>query len=124
MIFVESILDVVDNSGGKQGKCIRILTPISLVCRRPGLLGNYILVTLRKVITLKKVKKGSIYKGLIIRTVKIVERAIGFLKFDKNAVILLNKKNEPLGSRIKGILGKEVREMKNTKVVTLASGLL
>jgi large subunit ribosomal protein L14 len=124
MIFVESIIDIADNSGGKQGKCIRILTPISLICRRPGVLGNYILLTLRKIILLKKVKKGSIYKGLIIRTLKIVERAIGYLKFDKNAVVLLNKKNEPLGSRVKGIIGKEVRETKNSKVVTLALGLL
>jgi large subunit ribosomal protein L14 len=124
MIFVESILEVVDNSGGKQGKCIRVLTPISLTCRRFGTLGNYILLTLRKVIPLKKVKKGSIYKGLIIRTIRLVERSIGFLQFDKNSAILLNKKNEPIGSRIKGLLGKEVRETKNSKVITLAAGLL
>lgn len=124
MLFVETIVDIVDNSGGKQGKCIRILTPISLICRRSGTIGNYILITLRKVIFFKKVKKGSIYKGLIIRTRKTVERSIGFLRFDKNAVILLNKKNEPLGSRVKGVLGKEIREFKNTKVLSLALGLL
>jgi large subunit ribosomal protein L14 len=123
MIFVESLVDIVDNSGGKQGKCIRILSPISLVCRRPGIIGNFVLIVLRKITLIRKVKKGSIYKALIVRICKIVERSIGFLNFDQNAVVLLNKKNEPLGSRIKGLLGKETRENKTVKVVSLAFGL-
>jgi large subunit ribosomal protein L14 len=124
MIFVESLLEIVDNSGGKQGRCIRVLTPVSLNCKRPGLLGNFILITVRKILIIKKVKKGNIYKGLIVRTSKIVERSIGFLKFDKNSIILLNKKNEPIGSRIKGILGKETRENKNVKITSLATGII
>jgi large subunit ribosomal protein L14 len=124
MIFVESLVDVVDNSGGKQGKCIRILTPITLVCRRPGFLGNYILISLRKLLLHKKVKKSSIYKGLIVRTLNIVKRAVGFLQFDKNAIILINKKNEPLGSRIKGVIGKEIRDFNISKVVSLSIGLI
>lgn len=124
MIFVESILEVVDNSGGKQGKCIRILSPVTLRCKVPGVLGSFVLVSLRKVLPLRKVKKGCIYKGLIVRTRKVVRRVIGYLKFDSNAVVLLNKKNEPLGSRIKGVLGKETRELKNAKVVSLALGII
>lgn len=124
MIFVESLVEIVDNSGGKQGKCIRVLTPRSSVGRRPAVLGNFVLIAMRRVLAMKKIKKGSIYKGLIVRTVKIVERSIGFLKFDHNAVILLNKKNEPLGSRIRGVLGKETRENRNVKISSLALGLI
>jgi large subunit ribosomal protein L14 len=124
MIFVESLIDIVDNSGGKQGKCIRVLTPLSIICRRPGTIGNFVLVAMQKIFIMKKIKKGSIYKGLIVRTLKIIERSIGFLKFDQNAIILLNKKNEPIGSRIKGILGKETRENRNVKIVSLSLGLI
>jgi large subunit ribosomal protein L14 len=124
MVFVESLVEVVDNSGGKQGRCIRILTPISVFCRRPGTLGNYILISLRRLLLFKKVKKSSIYKGLIVRTLRIVKRSVGLLNFDRSAIVLLNRKNEPLGSRIKGSIGKEIRENNITKVISLALGII
>jgi large subunit ribosomal protein L14 len=124
MIFVETYLRISDNSGGKICQCIKVLSPVSLKSKIGGTIGSFILVTLKKVLPLKKVKKGSIYKGLIIRVKKTVNRVIGYLSFDINSIVLLNKKNEPFGSRINGILGKEIRELKQGRLVSLSSGLL
>lgn len=124
MILIETFVKIADNSGAKVGQCIKVLTPVSLGSKIVARIGNFILIALKKVLPSKKVKKGGIYKALIIRMKKQVNRVIGYLSFDVNAIVLLNKKNEPLGTRISGILGKELREFKHAKIVSLSSGVL
>jgi large subunit ribosomal protein L14 len=124
MIFVETFVKIADNSGARVAQCIKVLTPISLKTSLAAVIGSFIIVTLKKVLPAKKVKKGSLYKGIVVRIKKIVNRVIGQISFDLNSIILLTKKEEPIGSRIIGILGKEVRELNQTKIISLSSGLL
>ena len=124
MVQVQTSIKIIDNSGAKLGKCIKVLTPKSMKGNMIASVGDLILVTLKRVIPLKKVKKGTIYKALLVRSKKILKRVIGYLFFEDNAAILLNKKDEPIGSRISGIIGKEIRELKFTKIVSLVSGII
>lgn len=123
MISSESILHVIDNSGARTAKCIKVLTPVSPKGYKIAKIGDIIMVSLQKVIPERKVKKGGKFKALIVSTRQHVRRDIGTVRFNKNLVILLNKNNEPLGSRLSSYILKEIREKRFLKAVTLAVGL-
>jgi|JI102314DRNA_FD_contig_123_37727_length_2789_multi_4_in_0_out_2_3 large subunit ribosomal protein L14 len=124
MLFIQSQVKIIDNSGAKLGKVIKILTPKTLGGRQKGIVGSLLLLSIKKVLALKKVKKGNIYQALFLRSKQIIPRVIGYISFDFNSCLLLNKKLEPIASRINGLVSKEIREKKYSKVISISSGLL
>jgi large subunit ribosomal protein L14 len=121
MIQQESRLRVADNSGAKEVLCIRVLGGSG---RRYASLGDQIVVTVKDS-TPGGIKKGSISKAVIVRTRKEVRRKDGsYIRFDDNAVVLLNQSEEPRGTRIFGPVARELRERDHMKIVSLAPEVL
>ncbi len=121
MIQQESRLRVADNSGAKEVLCIRVLGGSG---RRYASLGDQIVVTVKDS-TPGGIKKGSISKAVIVRTKKEVRRKDGsYIRFDDNAVVLLNQAEEPRGTRIFGPVARELRERDHMKIVSLAPEVL
>ena len=118
MIQQESFLKVADNTGAKEIKCIRVLGGSK---RKYGNIGDVIVASVRKSTPGGTVKKGEVVKAVIVRSSKGVRRADGSLiRFDGNAVVLLNSKLEPVGTRIFGPVTRELRTEKFMKIVSLA----
>lgn len=125
MIYPKSVLKSADNSGAKYLKCLRILeTKSSRGKKRFGIIGDIILVSVRVCKSQKKVKKGNVFKAIIVRTVRKIKRESGWLFFNDNAVVLLNKKMLPLGTRIFGPVARDIRFRKMTKILSGASLIL
>lgn len=121
MIQQESRLRVADNSGAKEVLCIRVLGGSG---RRYASLGDQIVVTVKDS-SPGGIKKGSISKAVIVRTKKEVRRKDGsYIRFDDNAVVLLNQAEEPRGTRIFGPVARELRERDHMKIVSLAPEVL
>ncbi|MDK2921246.1 MAG: large subunit ribosomal protein [Desulfonauticus sp.] len=122
MIQVESRLEVADNSGAKKVACIKVLGGSK---RRYASIGDIIVVSVKEAIPHSKVKKGDVYKAVIVRTKKEVGRPDGsYIRFDENAAVLLNKNLEPIGTRIFGPVGRELRSKNFMKIVSLAPEVL
>ena len=118
MIQQESILKIADNSGAKSALCIRVLGGSG---RRYASVGDVVVVTVKDAIPNSPVKKGEVVKAVIVRTVKEVRRRDGtYIRFDDNAAVLLTPQGEPLGTRIFGPVGRELREKGYMKIVSLA----
>ena len=118
MIQEESNLQVADNSGAKRVRCIRILGGHE---RRYAGLGDVVVVSVKSAIPNGQVKKGEVSKAVIVRTKKESRRRDGsFIRFDENAVVLLNAQGEPRGTRIFGPVARELRERQYMKIVSLA----
>lgn len=118
MIQSESKLEVADNSGARKVMCIKVLGGSK---RRYASIGDLIKVTVKEAIPRSRVKKGDIYYAVVVRVAKGVRRNDGSLiKFDANAVVLLNAKHEPIGTRIFGPVTRELRNEKYMKIVSLA----
>ena len=118
MIQQESRLVVADNSGAKEALCIRVLGGTR---RRYASVGDVIVVSIKSTIPSSDVKKGSVSKAIIVRTKKEVRRADGsYIRFDDNAAVLLKNDVEPRGTRIFGPIGRELREKKFMRIVSLA----
>ena len=119
MIQQESRLKVADNTGAKELLAIRVLGGSS---RRYAGLGDIIVATVKDAIPGGNVKKGEVVKAVIVRTVKESRRADGsYIKFDENAaVIIKNKEGEPRGTRIFGPVGRELRDKRFMKIISLA----
>lgn len=116
MINVSSVLKLADNSGGITAKCIRILGK-----QNNAKVGDFLIVTIRNIKSDKKIKKGLIYKSIIIRSKKLIKRSNGiYLKFNNNSIVLLNNKNAPIGTRIRGPVCQELRKKKLMKVISMA----
>ncbi len=112
------MLDVADNSGAKQAMCIKVLGGSR---RRYASLGDIIVVTVKKAIPRGEVKSGEVVRGVVVRTAKSVRRKDGsYIRFDKNALVLLDKDNNPRGSRIFGAVARELRDRNFMKIVSLA----
>jgi len=106
MIQVGTRLKIADNSGGRWSKCIKVLGKGN---KKAGFVGNTILVTVSKILSQKKIKKRTIYLGLIITLTRWVRRKEGsFIKFFLNQVVLFTKQYKFLGTRVYGIIAKEV----------------
>ncbi len=121
MIQVESKLRVADNSGAKEVLCIRVLGGSK---RRYASIGDTIIVTVKEA-TPGGVKKGTVSKAVVVRTRKEVRRRDGsYIRFDDNAVVLLNAQDEPRGTRIFGPVARELRERNYMRIVSLAPEVL
>lgn len=118
MIQTESILDVADNSGARRVMCIKVLGGSH---RRYASIGDVIKVSIKEAIPRGKVKKGEVWNAVIVRTCKGIRRPDGStIRFDENAVVLLNDKKEPIGSRIFGPVTRELRGENFMKIISLA----
>ena len=119
MIQQESRLRVADNTGAKEILCIRVLGGSK---RRYATIGDIIVATVKDAIPGGNVKKGEVVKAVVVRTVKSLRRPDGsYIKFDENAaVILKGKDQDPRGTRIFGPVGRELRDKKFMKIISLA----
>jgi large subunit ribosomal protein L14 len=117
-----SVLDVADNSGAKKVYCIKVLGGSR---RRYASIGDVIIVSVREAIPNSKVKKGEVARAVIVRTQKELARPDGsFIRFDGNSAVLVNKENEPIGTRIFGPVARELRAKKFMKIISLAPEVL
>ena len=122
MIQTQSMLDVADNSGARRVMCIKVLGGSH---RRYAGIGDIIKVTVKEAIPRGKVKKGQVMTAGVVRTRHGVRRADGsIIRFDGNAAVLLNNKQEPIGTRIFGPVTRELRTEKFMKIVSLAPEVL
>lgn len=122
MIQQESRLKVADNSGAKEVLCIRVLGGTK---KRYASIGDKIVVSVKKAIPSGNIKKGVVAKAVVVRTSKEVRRADGsYIRFDDNAVVLLNAAGEMRGTRIFGPVARELRERDFMKIVSLAPEVL
>jgi large subunit ribosomal protein L14 len=121
MIQQETRCSVADNSGAKEVLCIRVLGGTR---KRYASLGDTIVVSVKSAIPGSDVKKGIVSKAIVVRTRKEVRRADGsYIRFDDNAVVLLNNLGEMRGTRIFGPVARELRD-KNMKIISLAPEVL
>jgi len=122
MIQVESKLEIADNSGAKRVLCIKVLGGSK---RRYARVGDVIVVSVKDAIPRGKVKKGEVQRAVVVRTKKDIQRKDGsVIRFDKNAAVLIDTKNEPIGTRIFGPVARELRAKKFMKIVSLAPEVL
>ena len=122
MIQIRSILGVADNSGAKRVSCIKVIGASNKLIAE---VGDIIVVNVKEAVFDGKVKKGEVVRAVIVRTVKEVRRADGsYIKFDENSVVIINKDNEPVGTRIFGPVARELRAKKFTKIISLAPEVL
>ncbi|PWF27463.1 50S ribosomal protein L14 [Ancrocorticia populi] len=118
MIQQESRLSVADNTGAKEILCIRVLGGSG---RRYAGIGDTIAATVKDAIPGGNVKKGDVVKAVIVRTKKETRRTDGsYIRFDENAAVLLKNENEPRGTRIFGPVGRELRDKKFMRIISLA----
>ncbi|MBH16538.1 MAG: 50S ribosomal protein L14 [Gemmatimonadetes bacterium] len=122
MIQQESIVKIADNSGAKSALCIRVLGGSK---RRYASVGDVIVVTVKDAIPNSPVKKGEVLQAVVVRTAKEVRRGDGsYIRFDENAAVLVNQQGEPTGTRIFGPVGRELRDKRYMKIVSLAPEVL
>jgi len=118
MIQMQTKLDVADNSGAKLVQCIKVLGGSK---RRTASVGDIIVVSVKEAIPRGRVKKGEVLKAVIVRTKKEIRRQDGSaIRFDSNAVVLVNPQGEPIGTRIFGPVTRELRNKNLMKIVSLA----
>ena len=122
MIQQESRLSVADNSGAKEVLCIRVLGGTR---KRYASIGDKIVVTVKHAIPSGNIKKGTVAKAVVVRTKKEIRRNDGsYIRFDDNAVVMLNAAGEMSGTRIFGPVARELREKQYMKIVSLAPEVL
>ena len=122
MIQQSTVLDVADNSGAKKVFCIKVLGGSK---RRYASVGDIIIVSVREAIPGAKVKKGEVTRAVVVRTRKEIARSDGsYIRFDGNSAVLINKENEPIGTRIFGPVARELRAKRFMKIVSLAPEVL
>lgn len=118
MIQTQTILEVADNSGAKRVQCIRVLGGSK---RRYARLGDIVVVAVKEAIPDGTVKKGTVQKGVVVRTKRETRRPDGsYIRFDQNAVVLINAQMEPIGTRIFGPVARELRWKEFMKIISLA----
>ena len=122
MSQMTSVLDVADNSGAKKVYCIKVLGGSR---RRYATIGDVIIVSIREAIPGAKVKKGEVARAVIVRVRREIARSDGsFIRFDGNSAVLINKENEPIGTRIFGPVARELRAKRFMKIISLAPEVL
>lgn len=122
MIQQESVLRIADNTGAKKALCIRVLGGSG---RRYARVGDVVVLTVKDAIPNAPVKKGDVVQGVVVRTNKEMRRKDGsYIRFDDNAAVLINPNGEPRGTRIFGPVGRELREKRYMKIVSLAPEVL
>lgn len=122
MVQQESILKVADNSGVKQAKCIKVLGGSR---KRYATVGDVIVASVRQTIPNGPIKKGTVLKGVVVRVKKEYRRADGsYIKFDDNAMVVIDANNNPKGTRVFGPVARELRDKDYMKIVSLAPEVL
>jgi large subunit ribosomal protein L14 len=122
MVQMTTVLDVADNSGAKRVFCIKVLGGSK---RKYASVGDVIVVSVKEAIPNAKVKKGDVAKAVIVRTKKEIPRPDGsYIRFDSNSAVLINKDNEPIGTRIFGPVARELRAKRFMKIISLAPEVL
>ena len=122
MIQMQSNLDVADNSGARRVRCIKVLGGSG---RKVAAVGDIIVVSIKEAIPRGRVKKGDVHRAVIVRTASEIKRPDGtVIRFDKNAAVLINASNEPIGTRIFGPVTRELRSRNFMKIVSLAPEVL
>ena len=118
MIGLRTILEVADNSGAKRISLIKVLGGSA---KRYARLGDIIVANVKEAVPEGTVKKGEVVKAVVVRTSKELRRPDGsYIKFDRNAAVLLNEQNNPVGTRIFGPVARELREVRFMKIISLA----
>jgi len=122
MIQQESMLKIADNTGAKRALCIRVLGGSR---RRYARVGDVVVVTIKDALPNAPVKKGEVARAVVVRTKKEMRRKDGsYIRFDDNAAVLISPQGEPRGTRIFGPVGRELREKRYMKIVSLAPEVL
>lgn len=122
MIQLRSTLEVADNSGAKRVQCIKVLGGSH---RKYAGLGDVVVVSIKEALPESNVKKGSVAKAVVVRTKKETRRPDGsYIRFDQNAVVLINPAGEPVGTRIFGPVARELRWKEYMKIISLAPEVL
>lgn len=122
MIQMQTMLEVADNSGARRIQCIKVLGGSK---RRYAGIGDIIKITIKEAMPNSRVKKGEVFNAVVVRTRKGVRRTDGSLiRFDRNAAVLLNNQNQPLGTRIFGPVTRELRTERFMKIISLAPEVL
>ncbi|WP_366657317.1 50S ribosomal protein L14 [Fodinicurvata sp. EGI_FJ10296] len=122
MIQMQTNLEVADNSGARRVQCIKVLGGSK---RKSAGIGDVIIVSVKDAIPRGRVKKGDVHRAVIVRTAKELLRSDGStIRFDTNSAVLLNKQNEPIGTRIFGPVTRELRAKKFMKIISLAPEVL
>lgn len=122
MIQMQTKMEVADNSGAKEVKCIKVLGGSK---RMSASVGDIVVVAVQQALPGGKIKKGDVKKAVIVRTKYPLGREDGsYIQFDKNSVVILNPNNEPVGTRIFGPVARELRAKSFTKICSLAPEVL
>ncbi len=122
MIQMQSNLDVADNSGARRVMCIKVLGGSH---RKYASVGDIIVVSVKDAIPRGRVKKGQVMKAVVVRTAAAVRRTDGtIIRFDRNAAVLINNQQEPIGTRIFGPVPRELRAKNHMKIISLAPEVL
>ncbi|CAL7962919.1 50S ribosomal subunit protein L14 [Alphaproteobacteria bacterium] len=117
MIRVGSVLDVADNSGAKKVRCIKVLGGTGV---QVGTVGNEVVVAIREAIPHSKVKEGEVHRAIVVRVKKEFRRDDrSYIRFDDNAVVLISKQGELIGTRVFGPIPRELRAV-NSRIISLA----
>jgi len=121
MIQAQTLLNVADNTGAKKLMCIRILGNR----KKSGEIGDIIIGVVKESIPNMPVKRSNVVRAVIVRTKKAIKRKDGMsLRFDDNAVVIINAENTPRGTRVFGPIAREIREKDFTKIISLASDVI
>ena len=122
MIQMQTVLDVADNSGARK---IRVINPLGGSTGRYARLGDLVTASVKEATPASAVKKGQVVKAVIVRTSKEQRRRDGsYIRFDRNAAVLVDDQNEPIGTRVFGPVARELRGRKFMKIVSLAPEVL
>jgi large subunit ribosomal protein L14 len=118
MIGLRTILEVADNSGAKKVSCIKVIGGSG---KRYARIGDVIIANVKEAIPEGAVKKGDVVRAVVVRTAKEQRRPDGsYIKFDRNAAVLINDQNNPIGTRVFGPVARELRENQFMKIISLA----
>ena len=119
MIHMQTMLDVADNTGAKRVRCIKV---VGVGNKKYAEIGDIVVGSVRRVAPGSDVKLGEVVRGVIVRTARNVRRPDGtHVKFDGNAIVLLDQEKNPRGTRIFGAVARELRQKNFMKIVSLAS---
>jgi large subunit ribosomal protein L14 len=122
MIQPRSILEVADNSGAKKVQCIRVMGGSH---KRYARIGDMVVVSVKEAVPESNIKKGTVARAVVVRTKKELRRPDGsYIRFDQNAVVLINAEGDPIGTRIFGPVARELRWKEFMKIVSLAPEVL
>jgi len=118
MIQMQTMLDVADNTGAKSVRCIKVLGGTH---RRYATLGDIVVAAVQKALPGSEVKSGTVVKGVVVRVKKATRREDGsYVRFDRNALVLIDAEGNPKGTRIFGAVARELRERNFMKIISLA----